>query len=317
MSVMRHIFIINPAAGKSDRSAQLSGIITETAGRLGALYEIHITEYPRHACLIVQQAAQKYAGERLRFYACGGDGTLNEVATTAVKVPGSSFTHFPVGSGNDFIKIFGEENIPRFANLEELMGGRELELDYIESDCGVAINILTSGADARVARDMQKYKRIPGLRGHGAYIAATVENVIKGLHHPYRIEVDGKNMDGRYTLILCANGRCYGGGFYAAPGADPGDGLMDVILVKAVSRLTAAKVIGDYKAGLYKKWPQYIVHLRAKEVNIFTVEDKPMVINLDGETDMSARITARIAKNKMRFAVPAGVELKGLISSLE
>ena len=109
MDDAKHIFIINPAAGRSDQTAPVAGVIGELLRRRALDYEILITEAPKHATRLVAEAAARAGDRPLRFYACGGDGTLNEVATAVVRIPNAACTHFPTGSGNDFIKIFGSD----------------------------------------------------------------------------------------------------------------------------------------------------------------------------------------------------------------
>ena len=174
---MKHVFIINPAAGKKDATTQVAASIRAACVRRGLDYDILTTEYPRHAVELVKQKAIEYAGEPVRFYACGGDGTLNEVAAGAAGLANVSITHYPCGSGNDFIKLFGAD-CTSFKDLDNLIDGKEVALDYIESDCGVCFNVFSVGVDARIADGMQKYKRIPLLHGSMAYHASTVENVL-------------------------------------------------------------------------------------------------------------------------------------------
>ena len=308
MKDRKHIFIINPAAGRRDGTNSAAAGISAAARRLGADYEILTTEYPRHATEMVREKAEEYGGRALRFYACGGDGTLNEAAAGVAGLENASVTSYPIGSGNDFIRLFAADK-SAFLDLERLMRGKELELDYIQSDCGFCLNVFSIGVDARIAGGMQKYKRIPALRGAAAYNISTVENLIRGLHEPYGVEVDGQCFDGEYTLVLAGNGRYYGGGANPVPEADPTDRLLDVLLVKAVDLLTAARVIGAYKEGQHRSLPQYIRHLRAKEVTVYHKKGKDMVINLDGEIARAARTTLRVADQKIRFAVPTGLSL--------
>ena len=133
---MKHVFIINPAAGKKDSTTQVAAGIRAACLRRELEYDILTTEYPRHAVELVREKAAEYAGEQVRFYACGGDGTLNEVAAGAAGLDNVSITHYPCGSGNDFIKLFGAD-CTSFKDLDNLIDGKDVELDYIESDCGV------------------------------------------------------------------------------------------------------------------------------------------------------------------------------------
>lgn len=308
MNAMKHIFIINPAAGKKDNTNVSAASISAAARRLGLDYEILTTEYPRHATQLVQAKAAEYSGRPIRFYACGGDGTLNEVAAGAASLCNASITNYPIGSGNDFIKLFGADG-KAFLDLDRLSAGADQEVDYMESECGLCLNVFSVGVDARIAEGMQKYKRVPALGGTAAYNISTVENLIKGLHQPYGVEIDGESLDGDYTLILAGNGRFYGGGANPVPEADPTDGLLDVLLVKAVDLLTAAKVIGAYKAGWHRRLPEYIRHLRAKRLTVYHQKGKKMTVNLDGEIVHTSRTTLRVAENKLRFTVPRGIRL--------
>ena len=307
MMPMRHIFIANPAAGKKDQTLTAAGHIGRLCRELGLEYEIFVTEYPRHACEIVDRERAEHPDKLLRFYACGGDGTLNEVAGAAVQHDNTQVTHYPMGSGNDFIRMF--RDLERFHDLKELLEGDVLELDYLQTDCGVSVNIFSVGADARISAGMQKYKRLPGLGGSAAYIASIGEHFIRGLCRPCRVEVDGRVFDGKQTLVLAANGRFYGGGFYPTPDADPTDGWMDVVIVHGVSRLTAAKVIGMYQKGHAKDLPEYITVLRAKEMTITSTDGKTFVLNLDGENRPADSLRVWVPQRKMHFVVPRGVEI--------
>lgn len=306
MEQPKHIFIVNPAAGARDRTTEIAGAIKALSRKRPMEYEIYITEHPRHAITLVEQAGERFAGRPLRFYACGGDGTLKEVAEGVSHVPNASFTHYPSGTGNDYVKLFGDAQ-RQFLNLEALCAGETIEVDYIESDCGIALNILSVGLDARIAHGMQKFKRAPLMRGQWPYLASTLEQVTRGIARPYGVEIDGVSCDGKYTLMLIGNGRHYGGGFCPVPEADITDGKLNVLLVSAVSRLTVAKVFEIYKQGRHAELPQYIKAMEAREITIFSQNDAAMEINLDGEIVLSSRIKMRIAPQKLGFIVPRGV----------
>lgn len=306
MNQTKHIFIVNPAAGSHDQTTEIASAIKALSHKRPMEYEIFITEYPRHAITLVENASARFPGRDLRFYACGGDGTLKEVAEGVSRIANAVFTHYPSGTGNDYVKLFGEAQ-RRFLNLEELCAGEILPVDYIESDCGVALNILSVGLDARIAHGMQKFKRVPLMRGQWPYLASTVEQVARGIARPYSIEIDGERCDGKYTLMLIGNGRHYGGGFSPVPEADITDGKLNVLLVRDVGRLTVAKVFDIYKQGRHTEIPHIITAREAREVTIFSQNDTAMEINLDGEIVLSSRIKMRIAPQKLGLIVPCGV----------
>ena len=134
---------------------------------------------------------------------------------------------------------------------------------------------------------------------------STVVNVIRGISEHYVVEIDGQTVDAEQTMICVCNGRYYGGGFNPVPEADPTDGLLDVLLVKKVSRMQVAGVVGKYKAGRYKELPHLVTHYRTKEVTIRC--DKPTAINLDGELRTAQEVKMSVAKEKIRFFYPKGL----------
>jgi len=104
---MRHVFIINPKAGKKDKSEEIIRKIRLAAQDKKINPAIHITERPKHAIKLVTDELAQHPGQPVRFYACGGDGTLNEVVSAAAGHEHASVTHYPAGTGNDFVKTFG------------------------------------------------------------------------------------------------------------------------------------------------------------------------------------------------------------------
>ena len=239
----------------------------------------------------------------MRIYACGGDGTLNEVASGAAGCPNASVTVLSSGSGNDFVKLFNEPKA--FFNLERLMDVEEAQFDLIRCNDDIALNICSVGLDARIGTDVASYKRIPLLQGFRAYAASTVVNVIRGIAEHYVVEVNGETIDGEHTFVCVCNGRYYGGGFNPVPEADPADGLLDVLLVKKVSRLQVPAIIGKYKNGRYRELSDLVRHLRTRELTVRCDRETP--INLDGELRMAQGVKFSLAEEKLRFFYPRGL----------
>ena len=298
---MKHLFIINPAAGSKDRTKDYSVAIHEICSERNLDYRIEVSAAPGECTRIAREAAE--TGEEVRIYACGGDGTLNEVAAGAAGFPNAAVTVFSGGSGNDFVKLFNDPKA--FFDLERLLDAEEAEFDLIRCNGDIALNICSVGLDARIGTDVASYKRIPLLHGFRAYAASTVVNLIKGIAEHYIVEVNGETIDGEHTFVCVCNGRFYGGGFNPVPEADPADGLLDVLLVKKVSRMQVPLVIGKYKDGRYAELPQLVRHLRTKELKIRC--DKATPINLDGELRLAQVVDFKLADEKLRFFYPKGL----------
>ena len=295
---MTHLFIINPAAGSRDRTEKYTKNIQKVCDARGLSYRIEVSAAPGDCCRIARQAAQ--TGKEYRIYACGGDGTLNEVVAGVAGYDNASVTCYRGGSGNDFVKIFG--NADAFLDLERLLDCKETTFDLMRCNDDICLNICSVGLDARIGTDVSNYKRLPLLNGFRAYAVSTLINVVRGIGEHYVVEIDGEKIDGEQTMICACNGRYYGGGFNPVPFADPCDGLLDVLLVKKVSRLQVPTVIGKYKSGRFQELPHLVRHFRVKELTIHC--DAPTPINLDGELRTAETVHIRLAEEKVRFFYP-------------
>ena len=298
---MKHLFIINPAAGSRDRTKAYTEQIHKLCSARGLDYSIEVSTAPGECCRLAREAAQ--TGEEYRIYACGGDGTLNEVASGAAGYENVAVTAFAGGSGNDFVRMF--DHPEAFGDLERLLDCEEACFDLIRCNEDYSLNICSVGLDARIGTDVSRYKRIPLLQGFRAYAASTVVNTIKGIAEHYIIEINGERIDGEKTMVCVCNGQFYGGGFNPVPEADPSDGLMDVLVVEKVSRLKVAQVVGKYKNGKYKDYPHLIRHFRTNRMRIIC--DRPAPINLDGELRTAQTVEFAIAEEKLRFFYPKGL----------
>lgn len=296
---MKHIFIINPAAGSRDRTEEYTRKIQSTCQELD--YRIEVSQCPGDCERIAREAAQ--TGQEVRLYACGGDGTLNEVASGAAGFPNAAVTVFSGGSGNDFVKIFDDPKA--FVRLERLLDCQETEFDLVRCNDRYSLNICSVGLDARIGTDVSNYKRIPLLTGFRAYAVSTVINLFRGIAEHYVVEVNGETVDAEQTFVCVCNGRFYGGGFNPVPEADPTDGLLDVLLVKKVSLLQVPGLIGKYKNGRYKELHHVVRHLQTDRIKIIC--DKETPVNLDGELMTAQTVDIQLSDKKLRFFYPKGL----------
>ena len=298
---MKHLFIINPAAGSYNRTEEASKIIHKICKARKLSYEIRVSTAPGECARIAKEACEE--GGELRIYACGGDGTLNEVVSGVAGYDNAAVTVYSGGSGNDFVKLFDEPKA--FFDLNRLMDAEEATFDLIKCNDHYSLNICSVGLDARIGTDVSNYKRLPFLQGFKAYAASTVVNVIKGIAEHYVVEINGERIDADQTFICVCNGRYYGGGFNPIPEADPSDGKLDVLLVKKLSRLQVPGAIGKYKDGRYKELNHLATYYKTDKVVIHC--DKPTPVNVDGELLTAQDVEMKVAQEKIRFFYPKGL----------
>ena len=301
---MKHLFIINPAAGSKNRTQRYQADIHAACHARNLDYRVAVSQNPGDCTRLALEAAQ--SGEEYRIYACGGDGTLNEVAAAAAGYPNVAVTVFSGGSGNDFIKIFDDPKA--FFDIHRLLDADEAVFDMIRCNDHLALNTCCVGLDARIGNDVARYKRMPMLGGFRAYAASTLVNIFRGISEHYVIDVEGHCIDGRETFVCICNGRYYGGGFNPVPEADPSDGKLDVLVVRHLSRLEIPAVIGKYKEGRYRELGRYARYFRTDRIKVTC--DRPTPINLDGETRTETVAEFTVADEKLRFFYPKGLKWK-------
>jgi len=301
---MRHLFIINPAAGKKDSTRRLE----ELLGKLSFPHEVVYTREEGDARCFTEDAAGR--GEPVRVYACGGDGTLNEVVNGAAGRSHVAITNVPKGTGNDFLKIFGPRYRELFYDLEGLAAGPQTPFDLMDCNGHLGIDVVCAGVDARVAAGVHRYKNWRFVSGIGAYILSLGENVFfKGIAQPMSVRMGDIQWESRPASLLCVcNGRYYGGGFMPVGDAMPDDGVLDMLLVKKVGLFTFLRLVGKYAKGLYKQYPELILEHHGQTVTFSAWE--PITVVVDGEVMRDTLFTVRLSEKKVNFFYPAGVSYR-------
>ena len=310
---MKHIFVINPAAGKKDSSEEIMRAVSAIPG-----YdcEFYLTQGALDATRYAKTWLEEHPDERARFYACGGDGTLNEVVNGVAGHENGSVGVYPSGSGDDFVKYYGGRD--KFLDFKKLLDAPEDEIDLLTVDNGkpgefrYSINITNFGFDTTVAKTMIKVKRKKIIGGKHAYVTGVVTGLIKAMKNKCEITADGERVDTKGRILLCtlANGGYVGGSFFCAPRAINNDGLIEVTAFRPLSRITFVRLLGAYTNGTHlddPRFQKYITYRRAKEITVKAPEGFSM--SVDGEIVDGTEFTIGIAPKAIRFAVPEGCVL--------
>lgn len=300
---MKHIFIINPTAGKKRSTKAL----VDSIQALELPCEIVFTEGPGDARRAAREAAE--SGGEVRIYACGGDGTLNEVVNGAAGYDNAAVTNVPIGTGNDFLKIFGKECRARFSDLRALSQGPQAVMDLIDCNGHLGIDIVCTGLDARVAADKDRYNGFPLVTGIGAYVISAVANVLfKDIAVPTVVDCGDLHFNGETSLVCVCNGRYYGGGFMPVGDNMPDDGLLEVLVVRKVSRLTFFRLVAKYGSGKYRDYPDLIWYRQGHDVTVKGKQE--LVAVVDGELVQSRELRIGLSDKKVNFFYPAGLNYR-------
>lgn len=298
---MKHIFLINPVAGGIKGVKEtLRDFLSQTSYD----WEFYVCQGVGDATEFVRKRAE--SGEEIRFYACGGDGTLQETAVGTYGFPNASCSCYPAGSGNDFVKYYG--GAARFRDLAALLEGENVLVDLLQVNDRFSFNVVNFGLDTEVARTMSALRGKPLVGGHFSYTVGVVNALITAMHTPVRVLCDGEVFyDGDCLLGTIANGQYVGGSFRCAPRADNADGFLDVCIVRPVSRARFVRVAGKYQRGEHLDDPtlsDIICYRRCKTVEVES-SGKNFAYTLDGEIVSKPSFSVSVLPRVIRFGVPA------------
>ena len=194
------------------------------------------------------------------------------------------------------------------------MDGKLLDIDLIEVNGRISASICSVGFDAKVAYSMKKFKRIKLLGGSAAYNASILQSLLQPIGCKMKLNINGKEYKNKLLLACIANGSYYGGGFKSAPLANLQDGLLDIIIVKKVSRFKIASVLSKYKKGdhfsgddISGDLSDIMSYHRASEIHIET--PNRFYINMDGECSPTNVLHAKILPKATTVIVPKQLEL--------
>lgn len=315
---MRHYFIINPAAGKKSMAAVLTEQISICFSERSDNYDISITTKPNEATELVSEYAKRYSHEQVRIYACGGDGTLNEVITGAYKFPNCAVGAIPIGSGNDFVKAYAPLEQSDFLKIDRMVDGEIDAIDMLtigeeNEEPRAGINITSVGFDAEIAAEMKKYKRLPFVSGSMAYNISLFGKLFTSLKTKLTFIVDGKPLDAKddnYLFTIAANGRWYGGGFKAAPIAELSDGLLDFIAIPSIPLYRIAGLINVFRRGEHLQKLKFVKFHRCRTLQIIT--EKVTNVNIDGEIFRMKDPIISLLPKAMRIIIPKQLQTNGV-----
>ena len=295
---MKHVFIINPAAGKGKAESLIRPKIEDAVKGRKIEYEIIVTESSDDAKRICKSFAQ--SGEHIRLYVCGGDGTICDVVNAIYGHDNVEFAVIPLGSGNDFVRFFGTKE--QFGDINAQIDGTAIKIDAIRYNDIVAINQCSMGFDAEVCIKQSYFKKMPIFTGESAYMAALVYCLGSKRSSHLKITIDDRDVyDGEFIFAYCGNGRFYGGGFQPGPYALPDDGYLDFSLIKAMKLPKFLSKIGEYKKGKHYSWPE-TTYVRGKKMVVRA--DKESAVNIDGECLTDIESTFEIIEKAFNFVIP-------------
>ena len=307
---MKTYFILNPAAGQGNGIRDLELNILDAFR--SADVEIYLTKRPGDAKAFVEKCC--ISGEKQRFIACGGDGTLSEVLNGAISCENTEIGVIPIGTGNDFCRNFDKNY--SFNDVNAQLNGESVSCDAIKytaiengkTKVGYCVNMFNIGFDCNVADMTANMKKKPFISGSLAYFISILVNLAKKKGADIKIEMDGKIIhDGKLLLTSIANGCFCGGGIKSNPLACVQDGLINVNIVKDVSRIKFLKLLPHYMKGDFlqiKNIESVVSSPKCKNIKV-TPYDRFLKLCIDGEITTVSKVEFEIVPNAFKFVLPS------------
>lgn len=305
---MLHYFIVNPTAGTVNALPILKEKLEKIFCNRQDQYEIYETKFENDATMEIKRKLQERdetnSSMHVRIYSAGGDGTAYECANGVYGYNNVSFAILPTGSCNDFLKSFPDVD---FSNLDKLVDAEAYPLDVLKVNDKVCVNVCNVGYDAKANADCMRFrKKMKSI--HNAYIKALVINLLKPLGDTITMYDENDNIiyNGKSLLFTFSNGQYYGGGYRCAPLSVSDDGLMDISVIRKVSRLTFLRLVGGYKKGEhvfnYEKYKKASFYTRCKKARV--VSNDMLTYCIDGEIFYAKELNVEVIKHAFNFVIP-------------
>lgn len=306
---MKAVFIINPRAGQGKNIQQLIASIHSIANLCGKEVQVYLTKAVDDARQFVESYCESFGAAR--FIACGGDGTLNEVLNGVIGCQGAEVGVIPIGTGNDFCRNFAQSG---FKSIESQLTGNCIACDAIKYRThvngikkeGYCANMFNIGFDCNVADLTSSIKKVVPI-GPLAYFLSILLTLIKKRGCNLKIELDGMiRHNGKLLLTSIANGSYCGGGIKSNPLADISDGLININIIKNISRLRFISLLPHYMKGTFlrlSKIDKVILSEKCQRVTI-TPYSEHIRLCIDGEITDAGKTEFEIVPGAFNFVAP-------------
>ena len=298
---MHYCFIVNNEPGKAGNAEKIRTDIDKLPEPID--FEIYLTTAQKTAIDHVRDYCKANPDQETCFVACGGDGTINEVATGMVGAKNKHLAVLAYGSGNDFIKYYPGKD---FLSVADLVKGTAHKIDILKvGQDHYSINVCNFGFDSVVASTANKLSR----KGNkNPYRWGIVKAIFCGRFNSIQVKADGELLNDGKRMLLCTlgNNNHVGGEFFCSPRAKNDDGLIEVCYSKTTTLVGFLGMLKVYTLGNHLDDPKiskHFIYRQSKTVDVHS--DKQIELCLDGEMLPGNDFHIEILPGAISFIIPA------------
>ncbi len=263
-------FIYNPAANRNHALRKYEQLVELTAGWKDT--DHRVPESYKELQDTVKKAKDNYEA----IIACGGDGTIQNVAASLVHSD-TLLGIIPLGSGNDFIKSLGIPRDPVKA-MQLIRQKRSKKVDAGVFNSRLFVNTLGFGFDGSTNRYALQSNIANGTLRYGlAALKANFRRELFGV----RVRMDGRKVyEGKSMMLTFANGKIEGGNFKVSPDSSVSDGQLELLMVRPVPQWLLPFLLPLFMTPLVKRIP-YLKYYSGKRFDLLI--DQEIKAHADGE----------------------------------
>lgn len=303
---MIHIFIINPFAGEKNFADNLRSKLEEIPN---LNYFVFNTRYRGYEAELVRKVRRMFEGEELRFYCCGGSGTMRNILNGFDDISKAEVAFFPCGLTNDFLKMFGDDEL-RFSNIEELINGDVIKVDYIKTNHGISLNTLSTGLDSNCVMKMNDFRILRYLGSAMPYTLATLYSIFVSKTLEYDIKFDNESIKAKFAEIFVGNGCVFGGNMFFAENTCVNDGKAILRLVGNKRGFPLLPILLAITGRKFDKHEKIMLCRDFSKISFCRSDGEAFTINQDGDLIKDVfYCEAEIVRKGLSFVVPKGVSL--------
>jgi len=309
------LVIVNPKSAGGATRDRWAAAASDFRSHFGA-FSVAFTKAPGEGINIAENAARD--GRRL-IIACGGDGTINEVANGIMRSrEDAEMGILPSGTGGDFRRSLG---IPlgMAQAARAFKDGITKRIDvghisFIGNEGSPAeryfLNVSSFGLSTSIIRRVKStsafdWLPVGGLRGKANFAVATLREVVDMDPKLVRVKIDDDEPTNLQTVNFCvANARYFGGGMMIAPGAKLDDGKLDLVSIGDISTLRILTNAHTLYRGTHEQLPEVKSRLVSRiEVAAHDLAS-PIPLEIDGELPGTLPAVYGVIPSALRVRVP-------------
>jgi len=269
------VVLANPSAGRG-KAGRLIGSVGRRLHEAGIDHEVRISSSSED----LERRAREAAEEGTKVVAVlGGDGSVG-LAANGLLGTGAALAILPSGTADDFASSIGIRKLD--VAVRAIADANVVPIDVVRVSAGPTtrhyVALAGCGFDSEV-NEAANAMRIK-LGGTGTYVAALVKTLSRFTPAGFRIELDGEVVEGPHMLVVVGNSISYGGGMKVTPDASIVDGILDVCLLRAMSKTAFVRAFPRVFRGTHVSHPA-VRMARARRVKVEA--DRRVMVYADGE----------------------------------